>query len=187
MLVQQCSPCAGPECCTHRGKDTERKLILINSWGRGKDKVLPQLSAWCLIEMQHAACGWGHVTCCVRCDETKCWLWRVTWRRDSAGIFTHDNILLRYNCYLAPACLVMNVMSRVTLNICFPCSPFHLAAPALTSQILLSWHPVFWKTGRYKDSVKYMKNLKQRQTDYEIITLKLSSWFIIIALLAWII
>ena len=57
MLVQQCSPCAGPECCTHRGKDTERKLILIDGWGRGKDKVLPQLSAWCLIEMQHAACG----------------------------------------------------------------------------------------------------------------------------------
>ena len=53
-------------CSAHRGKDTERKWILIDGWSRGKDKVLPQLSAWCLIEMQHAACGWGHVTCCVR-------------------------------------------------------------------------------------------------------------------------
>ena len=152
-----------------------------------KTKFYPSClpGVWLKCSMRRVAEDMLHVVS--GCDETKCWLWRVTWRRDSAGIFTHDNILLRYNCYLAPACLVMNVMSRVTLNICFPCSPFHLAAPALTSQILLSWYPEFWKTGRYKDSVKYMKNLKQRQTDYEIITLKLSSWFIIIALLAWII
>ena len=129
--------CRSRMLCLQR-KGYEKKIDFVNLLGLGKDKALPQVSAWCLIEMQHAACGWGHVTCCVRCDETKCWLWRVTWPRDSAGIFTHDNILLRYNCYLAPACLVMtvmnvmNVMSRVTPNICFPCSPFHLRRPHIS-------------------------------------------------------
>ena len=166
--------CRSRMLCLQRKKGYEKKIDFVNLLGLGKDKALPQVSAWCLIEMQHAACGWGHVTCYMLhvvsgCDETKCWLWRVTWPRDSAGIFTHDNILLRYNCYLAPACLVMtvmnvmNVMSRVTPNICFPCSPFHLTA--LASQVLLSWYHEIWKTGSYKDSVKYMQNLKQRQTD----------------------
>ena len=65
--------------CLQRKKGYEKKIDLVNLLGLGKDKALPQVSAWCLIEMQHAACGWGHVTCYMLhvvsgCDETKCWL-----------------------------------------------------------------------------------------------------------------
>ena len=49
--------------CLQRKKGYEKKIDLVNLLGLGKDKALPQVSAWCLIEMQHAACGRGHVTC----------------------------------------------------------------------------------------------------------------------------
>ena len=157
-----------------------------------KTKLYPRClpGVWLKCSMRRVAGDMLHVTCYMLhvvsgCDETKCWLWRVTWPRDSAGIFTHDNILLRYNCYLAPACLVMtvmtvmNVMSRVTPNICFPCSPFHLAA--LTSQILLSWYPQLWKT----DTKIQSSTCKTWSKDRQIITLKLSFQAGLLSLLCW--
>ena len=60
--------CRSRMICWQRKKGYEKKIDLVNLLGLGKDKALPQVSAWCLIEMQHAACGRGHVTCYMLCQ-----------------------------------------------------------------------------------------------------------------------